>query len=173
MAVGIREAEFTIVGTYPVADAYGVQQSLAKKSGESSFSAPRKGLAVYSTSHPTNVYFAYPDSERADRGVRPVGGPGPELISSGGVGPSAADSAVRLLARLPAVLLGRSASAAGCCSRRLRAAAAWAAARPGRPVVVLAAQFATLADATAGLAGHSWSRSRRWPASHPPWRGRP
>jgi hypothetical protein len=60
--VGIRRASYTIVGTYPVPNAYKVLQGLAKKPGESTFSAPVGGFAVYSTASPTNVYLAYPGS---------------------------------------------------------------------------------------------------------------
>jgi hypothetical protein len=60
--VGIRQAAFTIVGTYPVANAYKVLKGLAKKPGESEFSAPVGGFAVYSTAQPSNVYLAYPGS---------------------------------------------------------------------------------------------------------------
>jgi hypothetical protein len=60
--VGIRQASYTIVGTYPVPNAYKVLQGLAKKPGESTFSAPVGGFAVYSTAQPTNVYLAYPGS---------------------------------------------------------------------------------------------------------------
>ncbi len=60
--VGIRQASYTIVGTYPVPNAYKVLQGLAKKTGESTFSAPVGGFAVYSTAQPTNVYLAYPGS---------------------------------------------------------------------------------------------------------------
>ena len=60
--VGIRQAAFTIVGTYPVPNAYKVLQGLAKKPGESTFSAPVGGFAVYSTAQPSNVYLAYPGS---------------------------------------------------------------------------------------------------------------
>jgi len=87
VAVGSGQADFTIVGTYPVADAYGVQQGLAKKSGESSFSAPRKGLAVYSTSQPTNVYLAYPGSDVQIEVFDPSAERARSLITSGRVGP--------------------------------------------------------------------------------------
>lgn len=58
--VGSTSARYTIVGTYPVDSAYNVLNQLARKSGESSFPAPRGGFAVYSDSTPTNVYLAYP-----------------------------------------------------------------------------------------------------------------
>ena len=60
--VGIRQAAYTIVGTYPVENAYKVLQTLAKKPDESSFSAPSDGFAVYSTTQANNVYLAYPGS---------------------------------------------------------------------------------------------------------------
>ena len=60
--VGIRQAAYTIVGTYPVENAYKVLQGLAKKPDESSFSAPSGGFAVYSTTLANNVYLAYPGS---------------------------------------------------------------------------------------------------------------
>jgi hypothetical protein len=60
--VGIRQAAYTIVGTYPVENAYKVLQTLAKKPDESSFSAPSGGFAVYSTTQANNVYLAYPGS---------------------------------------------------------------------------------------------------------------
>jgi hypothetical protein len=60
--VGIRQAAYTIVGTYPVDNAYKVLKTLAKKPNESSFSAPSGGFAVYSTTQANNVYLAYPGS---------------------------------------------------------------------------------------------------------------
>jgi hypothetical protein len=60
--IGIRQAAYTIVGTYPVENAYKVLQGLAKKPDESSFSAPSGGFAVYSTTQSNNVYLAYPGS---------------------------------------------------------------------------------------------------------------
>jgi hypothetical protein len=60
--VGVNKADYTIVGTYPVPDATSVLEGLAKKSGEQKLSVPGGGIAVYSTSQPTNVYVAYPGS---------------------------------------------------------------------------------------------------------------
>jgi hypothetical protein len=61
--VGNRQAEYTIVGTYPVPDALEVLKKLSKRIGEKSVSAPGGGLAVYSIDAPTNVYVAYPRSD--------------------------------------------------------------------------------------------------------------
>jgi hypothetical protein len=60
--IGSPQAIYTIVGTYPVPNAYNVLKRLAKKPGELSFAAPHQGLAVFSSSRPTNVYLAYPGS---------------------------------------------------------------------------------------------------------------
>jgi hypothetical protein len=61
-SVGTTQADYTIVGTYPVPNATSVLKGLAKKSGERQLSVPGGGIAVYSTSQPTNVYVAYPGS---------------------------------------------------------------------------------------------------------------
>jgi hypothetical protein len=85
--VGTPQAAYTIVGTYPVSNASQVLRQLAKKKGETSFSAPHDGVAVYQDSHPTNVYVAYPGSNLQIE----VFDPNPEqaraLITSGDVKP--------------------------------------------------------------------------------------
>jgi hypothetical protein len=60
--IGIRQAAFTIIGTYPVVNAYKVLQQLGKKPHEHNFAAPVGGFAVYSSEQPSNVYLAYPGS---------------------------------------------------------------------------------------------------------------
>ena len=60
--IGSPKAVYTIVGTYPVSNAYKVLKKLSTKPGELSFTAPHHGLAVFSSSRPTNVYLAYPGS---------------------------------------------------------------------------------------------------------------
>jgi hypothetical protein len=83
--VGIRQAAYTIVGTYPVASAYKVLQGLAKKPDESSFSAPSGGFAVYSTTQPNNVYLAYPGSNLQIEVYDPSPQNARRLITSGQV----------------------------------------------------------------------------------------
>lgn len=61
--VGNRSARFTIVGSYPVENAIDVLRELSEQPGERSALVPGGGLAVYSTSSPTNVYVAYPGSD--------------------------------------------------------------------------------------------------------------
>jgi hypothetical protein len=85
--VGTREASYTIVGTYPVTNAYGVLQALAKKEGENSFTAPNDGIAVYDTSRSTNVYLAYPGSNVQIEVFDPSASRARSLITSGQVGP--------------------------------------------------------------------------------------
>jgi hypothetical protein len=85
--IGSKEARFTIVGTYPVKDAYDVLKKLAKRSGELSFTAPRHGLAVFDTSRPTNVYLAYPDSNLQIEVFDPSPDRARQLIMTGKVEP--------------------------------------------------------------------------------------
>jgi hypothetical protein len=86
--VGSSSARYTIVGTYPVTNAYNVLNELARKSGESSFPAPRGGFAVYADSSPTNIYLAYPDQKNVQIEVYD---PSPKrarsLINSGRIAP--------------------------------------------------------------------------------------
>ena len=83
--IGIRQAAYTIVGTYPVENAYKVLQGLAKKPDESSFSAPSGGFAVYSTTQSNNVYLAYPGSNLQIEVYDPSPQQARRLITSGQV----------------------------------------------------------------------------------------
>ncbi len=85
--IGTTEAKYPLVGTYPVDNAYDVLKALAKKSDESSFTAPKGGFAVYSTSRPTNVYLAFPGSNVQIEVFDPSATHVRELITSGQVVP--------------------------------------------------------------------------------------
>jgi hypothetical protein len=85
--VGTTEAKYPLVGTYPVVNAYDVLKELAKAGGESSFTAPKNGFAVYSTEHPTNIYLAYPESDVQIEVFDPSAVHARELITSGQVVP--------------------------------------------------------------------------------------
>ena len=85
--LGIRRAAFTIVGTYPVANALGVLRQLSRKQGEKKLLVPGGGLAVYSTSSPTNVYVAYPGSNLQIEVFDPSPGRARRLATSGRVVP--------------------------------------------------------------------------------------
>jgi hypothetical protein len=85
--IGSKEARFTIVGTYPVKDAYGVLKKLGKRSGELSFVAPHHGVAVFDTARPTNVYLAYPGSSLQIEIYDPSPDRARQLIMTGKVEP--------------------------------------------------------------------------------------
>jgi hypothetical protein len=86
--VGTSRSGYTIVGTYPVDNAYDVLNELARKSGESSFPAPRGGFAVFGKATSTNIYLAYPDEKNVQIEVYD---PSPQrarsLIDSGRIAP--------------------------------------------------------------------------------------
>lgn len=85
--VGVDKADYTIVGTYPVPNATGVLQGLAKKSGEQKLSVPGGGIAVYSSSQPTNVYVAYPGSNLQIEVFDPSADRARRIVTSGQVAP--------------------------------------------------------------------------------------
>jgi hypothetical protein len=85
--VGNRSASYTIVGTYPVSKALQVLQDLSKQPGEKRASVPGGGLAVYSTSSPTNVYVAYPGSDVQIEVFDPSAAKALRLVTSGRVAP--------------------------------------------------------------------------------------
>jgi hypothetical protein len=85
--IGSTEARFTIVGTYPVKNAYDVLKKLGKRSGERSFTAPHHGLAVFDSSRPTNIYLAYPDSSLQIEIFDPSPDRARKLITTGKVEP--------------------------------------------------------------------------------------
>ena len=85
--VGVDKADYTIIGTYPVPNATGVLQGLAKNSGEQQLSVPGGGIAVYSTSQPTNVYVAYPGSNLQIEVFDPSADRAQRIVTSGQVVP--------------------------------------------------------------------------------------
>jgi hypothetical protein len=85
--IGDRSGSYTIVGTYPVQDAFGAVQSAAEEDGAVTFKLPDGGLAVYNNSSPTNVYFAYPDTDYQVEVYDPDPERARELVASGAVQP--------------------------------------------------------------------------------------
>ena len=85
--VGVDKADYTIVGTYPVPNATSVLQGLAEKSGENKLSVPNGGIAVYSSSQPTNIYVAYPGSNLQIEVFDPSAERAQRLVTSGRVEP--------------------------------------------------------------------------------------
>jgi hypothetical protein len=86
-AVGTTEAKYPLVGTYPVDNAYDVLKELATTEGETSFTAPKGGFAVYSTGRPTNIYVGYPGSDVQIEVYDPSAAHARELSASGQVVP--------------------------------------------------------------------------------------
>lgn len=84
--VGVKRADYTIVGTYPVPNATGVLNNLAK-SGEKKLSVPNGGIAVYSSSQPTNIYVAYPGSNLQIEVFDPSAEQAQRFVTSGQVVP--------------------------------------------------------------------------------------
>jgi hypothetical protein len=85
--VGVDKADYTIIGTYPVPNATGVLEGLAKNSDEQKLSVPGDGIAVYSTSQPTNVYVAYPGSNLQIEVFDPSADRARRIVTSGQVVP--------------------------------------------------------------------------------------
>jgi hypothetical protein len=85
--IGVDKADYTIVGTYPVPNATGVLEGLAKKSGEHKLLVPGGGIAVYSSSQPTNVYVAYPGSNLQVEVFDPSAARAVGIVTSGQVVP--------------------------------------------------------------------------------------
>jgi flagellar biogenesis protein FliO len=85
--VGIRQAAFTIVGTYPVRNAMTVLRGLAKKSGEQQIPVPGGGIGVFATSDPSRVYVAYPGIDLQVEVFDPSPQRARALVASGQVAP--------------------------------------------------------------------------------------
>jgi len=85
--IGNRSASYTIVGTYPTQNALKVLKDLAKQPNEKSVPAPGGGVAVYSTSAPTNVYVAFPGSNVQIEVFDPSAQTARRLVTTGLVAP--------------------------------------------------------------------------------------
>lgn len=85
--VGNEDRAYTIVGTYPVANATRVLRQLAEKPGEKRLAAPGGAIAVYGTARPANVYVAYPGSNLQIEVFDPSPERARELVRSGQVVP--------------------------------------------------------------------------------------
>jgi hypothetical protein len=85
--IGDRHADFLIVGTYPVRNAYRAVQTAAKEKGAETFSISGGGKAVLNKSAPKNVYFAYPRSNYQVEVYAPSPGRARSLIISGKIRP--------------------------------------------------------------------------------------
>jgi hypothetical protein len=85
--IGNRSSAYTIVGSYPTPNALKVLKDLSKKPNEQSVSAPGGGMAVWSTSQPTNVYVAFPGSDTEIEVFDPSATKARRLVTTGRVVP--------------------------------------------------------------------------------------
>lgn len=61
--IGARDVAALTIGTYPVQDAYGALQRIAREKGSLRGKTPDGGLVVSNESNPTSVYVAYPGTD--------------------------------------------------------------------------------------------------------------
>jgi hypothetical protein len=85
--IGNRSASYTIVGTYPTQNAHKVLTDLSKRPDEKSVPTPGGGVAVYSTSAPTNIYVAFPGSNVQIEVFDPSAQKARRLVTTGRVAP--------------------------------------------------------------------------------------
>jgi len=85
--VGDQHANYLIVATYPVRNAYRAVQTAAKEKGAETFGIASGGKALVNSSAPTNVYFAYPRSDYQVEVFDPHPGRARSLVSSGKIRP--------------------------------------------------------------------------------------
>ena len=92
VAVGTDKPYLTI-GTYPVAGAFTVANTLARRSGSVKLRIGGGAVAFYDPSSPSNVYFAYPGSSYRVEVYDPSPAEARRLVSSGQVVPVTAQGA--------------------------------------------------------------------------------
>jgi hypothetical protein len=85
--VGSNRANFLIVATYPVPNAYKAGQTAAKEDGAVTLRLPRNGIAVYNRNAETNVYFAYPGTRYQVEVFDPNPRRARQLVTSGKIRP--------------------------------------------------------------------------------------
>ena len=85
--VGDQHADYLIVATYPVRNAYRAVQTASKEKGAETFGIPNGGKALVNKAAPTNVYFAFPHSDYQIEVFDPHPGRARSLVSSGKIRP--------------------------------------------------------------------------------------
>jgi len=78
---------YLTVGTYPVAGAYGITNTLAHRAGAVRIAVPGGGVGFYDASSPKNVYLAFPGSAEQIEVYDPAPGEAYRLVLSGGIAP--------------------------------------------------------------------------------------
>jgi hypothetical protein len=61
--VGSRDVASLTVGSYPVQNAYGALQAVAKEAGATTDKTPDGGFVVTNSNNPNSVYIAYPGAD--------------------------------------------------------------------------------------------------------------
>jgi hypothetical protein len=85
--IGDQHADYLIVATYPVRNAFRAVQTAAKEKGAQTFGIANGGKAVLNSSAPTNVYFAYPRTDYQVEVYDPHPGRARNLVASGKIRP--------------------------------------------------------------------------------------
>jgi hypothetical protein len=86
VAVGAVEPYLTI-GTYPLAGAFAITNTLAARNGAVRVNVPGGGVGFYDASSPTNVYVAFPRAGDQIEVYDPAAGEALRLVASGQIGP--------------------------------------------------------------------------------------
>jgi hypothetical protein len=86
VAIGSTQP-FPTVGSYPIANAYGVTLAQSKTSGAVALKLPQGGIAFYRTTRPTNVFLAYPRTNVQVEVYDPTPGRARSLVTSGAITP--------------------------------------------------------------------------------------
>ena len=83
-----RFSRTATVGTYPVANAFAITNTLARRSGAVlAVSVPGGGVGFYDVSSPTNVYVAFPNTNVQVEVYDPVAADARRLVASGQIAP--------------------------------------------------------------------------------------
>jgi hypothetical protein len=85
--IGDRRPDFTTVATYPLRRAYEQTERSGERKDAVRRTAPGGGIALWSKSRPTSVYFAYPGSAHLVEVYDPSATRARRLARSGRVGP--------------------------------------------------------------------------------------
>jgi hypothetical protein len=78
---------FLTVGSYPIANAYGVTLAQSKTGGAVAVHVAHGGVAFYRASRPTNFFVAYPRTHVQVEVYDPIPGRARSLVTSGAVVP--------------------------------------------------------------------------------------
>jgi len=109
--VGAVEPYLTI-GTYPLAGAFAITNTLAARNGAVRVEVPGGGVGFYDAGSPENVYLAFPKTGDQIEVYDPAPGEARRLVASGQIGPVLAAAAATAVASAASVHRLRTLSAA-------------------------------------------------------------